>query len=162
MAADLRACAILGFQTALPGAGDRLAELNLRLGETLVADGLLRFQVLARAGDDTRLCVYWLWRDIGNRDALWAAPPTPLTDFWAAARPLWSAEPDVRRFAWQPSADRDLCAPGGSVALEEAPRPGEEAEGAWLLDLDSGTAALRCRPPSGPGDPAAWRALTSR
>ncbi|CCK32358.1 hypothetical protein BN159_7979 [Streptomyces davaonensis JCM 4913] len=161
MATDLRACAVLGFQTALPGAGDRLAELNLRLGEGLDADGLLRFQVLAQATDDTRLCVYWLWRDISDRDALWAAPPTELTDFWAAARPLWSADPDVRRFGWQPAADRDLCPPGESVALEDAPRPTAEAEGVWLLDLDSDTSALRCRPPSGPGDPAAWRALGS-
>jgi quinol monooxygenase YgiN len=154
----VRTCAVLGFQTALSGAGPHLAELNLRLGEALDAEGLLRFQVLVHATDADRICVYWLWRDIRDRDALWAAPPTALTDFWAAARPHWSAEPSVRRFSWQPAVDRDLCAPGGSIAVEEAPRPTGEAAGAWLLDTD-GPTALRCRPPSGPGDPAAWRAL---
>lgn len=159
MPTDFRTCAVLGFQTARPGAGPCLAELNLRLGEALDAEGLLRLQVLAHATDPARLCVYWLWRDIRDRDALWAAPPPALTDFWTAARPHWLGEPSVRRFVWHPPEDRDLCPPGGGVALEEAPRPGPEAEGSWLLDTDTDT-ALRCRPPSGPGDPAAWRALS--
>ncbi|GLW46839.1 hypothetical protein Stsp02_25010 [Streptomyces sp. NBRC 14336] len=161
MAAGVDACAVLGFQTARPGAGVRLAGLNLRLGELLDAEGLLRFQVLGKVTDGRRLCVYWLWRDIRDRDALWAAPPCALTDFWAAARPLWSAEPDVRRFVWRPPADRGLCPPGGGVALEEVPPPATGAQGSWLLDVDTDTAAVRCRPPSGPDDPAAWRDLSA-
>ncbi|MEV0633488.1 hypothetical protein AB0I77_00625 [Streptomyces sp. NPDC050619] len=158
MPTDFRTCAVLGFQTARPGADPRLAELNLRLGEALDAEGLLRFQVLTHATDATRLCVYWLWRDLRDRDALWAAPPTALTDFWTAARPHWLAEPSVRRFVWHPAADRDLCAPGAGIALEESPRPSAQEPGSWLLDIDS-NAALHCRAPSGPRDPVAWRAL---
>ncbi|WBO69789.1 hypothetical protein [Streptomyces camelliae] len=161
-----RTCAILGFQTARPGTGRRLAELNLELGRTLDVAGLLRLQVLVRAGYDTDLCVYWLWRDLRDRDAVWAAPPTALTHFWASARPLWAAEPSVRRLHWQPATDRDLCPPNSGVLLEErTPVPATSRrlapEESWLLDMDTGT-ALHCRPPSTPADPTAWTALWQR
>ncbi|MET7685080.1 hypothetical protein [Streptomyces sp. NPDC005423] len=159
-------CAILGVQTARADAGPQLADLNIELGKALDVDGLLRFQVLVRTGDVTELCVYWLWRDLADRDTVWDAPPADLTDFWAAARPLWAAEPGVRRFRWQPAADRDLCPPGTAVLLEEGPPPPAtplSSEGAdpWLLDVDTG-AALRCRPPTEPAEPAAWTALWQR
>lgn len=159
-------CAVLGQQTARPGAGPGLAALNTELGEALDVPGLLRFQVLSHTRDDTRLCVYWLWRDIRDRDAVWAAPPPELTGFWDEARPLWAADPSVRRLHWQPAADRDLCPPSAAVVLTELPAdsalagPADPGD-AWLRDADTG-AVVRCHPASGPDDPDSWRALWQR
>ncbi|MBS2966755.1 hypothetical protein KGA66_27210 [Actinocrinis puniceicyclus] len=146
--------AVLGFQCARPGAGAELTRLNVELGMALSIPDLMRYQVLVREGDDCALCVYWLWRDIAHRDAVWADPPAALSGFWAAARPLWRADPDVRRFQWKPAQDRDLCPAGSGVVLDAA----AEADGEQLISIDGG-AALSCRAAAGRFNPRRWTAV---
>jgi hypothetical protein len=142
--------AILGFQHGLPGTGPRLAELNTELGRKLSVPGLLRYQVLVHSARPERICVYWLWRRGADRDELWAAPTGELTDFWDLSRPLWAADPEVGRYHWRPSADRDLCPPDAAVRLTPLAsheEPGEAeatADGTpWLHGLDS-AASVSC------------------
>lgn len=144
------AVVVLGRQFARPGAGAELLRLNVVLGRALRAPGLLRYQVLARPDDETELCVYWLWRDLADREAVWAAPPTALTEFWASAKPLWRADPDVRRYRWEPAADRDL-APEHAVVLDASGPAGSHE----LIDIDGG-ATLRCRPAGPTPAPGQW------
>jgi hypothetical protein len=149
--------AILGFQRGLPGTGPRLAELNTELGRALSAPGLLRYQVLVHSAQPERICVYWLWRRGADRDGLWAAPTAPLTEFWKLSRPLWAADPEVGRYHWRPSADRDLCPPHAAVRLTPLGPNGEPAgsdgDGSpWLRGLDSAPSMSCAQAPRGARD----------
>jgi hypothetical protein len=114
---------ILGFQEARPGLGAQLSELNVRLGRELRAPGLLRYQALRHSAGPERLCVYWLWRRIEDREELWASPTEPLRTFWDRARPLWGSDPVVKRYRWRPAARQDLCPAGTAVSLEPVTGP---------------------------------------
>ncbi|MEV6717523.1 antibiotic biosynthesis monooxygenase [Lentzea sp. NPDC051208] len=145
------AVAVLGRQFARPGEGAELVRLNVALGRALHVPGLLRYQVLVRPDDETELCVYWLWRDLADREAVWAAPPPALTAFWESAKPLWRKDPDVRRYRWEPAAERDL-APEHAVVLDAGDPAAGDHE---LIDIDGG-ATLRCRPAGPSPAPGQW------
>jgi quinol monooxygenase YgiN len=145
------AVAVLGRQFARPGEGAELLRLNVVLGRALSVPGLLRYQVLVRSDDETELCVYWLWRDFADREAVWADPPAALTGFWASAKPLWRKDPDVRRYRWEPAVERDLS-PGPAVVLGAGEPTADDHE---LIDIDGG-ATLRCRPAGQTPAPGQW------
>lgn len=115
---------VLGFQEARAGRGTELSKLNVRLGHRLRAPGLLRYQALRNVARPDRLCVYWLWRHVDDREALWASPSEPLRTFWEEAGPLWDSAPVVDQYRWDPPEQRSLCPTGKAVSLSPAPRTG--------------------------------------
>ncbi|WP_439655992.1 putative quinol monooxygenase [Lentzea sp. HUAS TT2] len=150
------AVAVLGVQFARPDAGAELLRLNIALGKALDVPGLLRYQVLTRPDDETELCVYWLWRDLADREAVWADPPSALSGFWTAAKPLWRNDPDVKRYRWQPATDRDLAEEHAVLLDADTTATGHE-----LIDIDGG-AALRCRPAGPTPAPGQWTGVWRR
>jgi len=143
--ADQRPIVVLGQQRARAEDGADLAALNADLaaalsGIDISARGLLAYQPFRNVVDPDRICVYWLWRDPQDRDAIWGDPPDALRTFWRLARPMWREEPVIGRYVWSPGIARDLCPPGSHVVLSASTSPPVTtlSTGRWLLPEPGG------------------------